>query len=268
MTSHINKARKADLAQRFRALHVGFDPLVLVNVWDAGSATTVARAGAKAIATSSWSVAAANGHADGEALPLDDVLPIISRIVRSVDLPVTVDFEGGYAEEPAIVSGNVRRLLDLGVTGLNFEDQVVNGPGLYSVAEQTSRLRAVRQTADAAGVPLFINARTDVFLKAAPDADHGNLLEHAVERCKAYAEAGADGFFAPGLTDLALIRELCEASPLPVNVMVTGAAPDLSAIAEKGVARISFGPAPYIRLMTALEHETRTLIDRTALRSG
>lgn len=174
MTSQINKA------EFFRSLHVPHYPLILYNIWDAGSAKAVAAAGAKAIATGSWSVAAAQGYQDGEELPLDDALAVVARITCSVDIPVTVDFEGGYAADPETVSRNVRRLLALGVIGLNFEDQVVDGKGLYSIEDQVARLRAVREAADSLGVPAFINARTDVFLKAAPHAEPAGLLDDAL----------------------------------------------------------------------------------------
>jgi 2-methylisocitrate lyase-like PEP mutase family enzyme len=147
--------------------------------------------------------------------------------------------------------------LELGVVGLNFEDQVVNGVGLYSIADQAARLRAVRQAADDLKLPAFINARTDVFLKAAPGTPQRDLMDDAVARCAAYADAGADGFFVPGLTDKALIRQICETSALPINVMMTQNLTAFRDIAALGVARISFGPAPYIGLSSVLEREAR-----------
>lgn len=160
MTSQIENAR------HFRNLHMPHNPLFLYNIWDAGSAKAVERAGAKAVATSSWSVAAAQGYADGEQLPFEDMMAVVTRIAKSVKVPVTVDFEGGYAADSETVEQNVRRLLELGIVGFNFEDQIVDGLGLYSVEDQVSRIRAARRAADSLGVPAFINARTDVFLKA------------------------------------------------------------------------------------------------------
>lgn len=249
MTSQI------DAARHFHSLHKPNEPIVLYNVWDAGSAVAVARAGARAIATGSWSVAAAQGHTDGEEISLDDALAIAARIVAKVDLPVTVDFEGGYAADPALVGENVRRLLALGAVGLNFEDQVVDGPGLHAIDDQVARLRAVRKAADDQGVPAFINARTDVFLKAAPDVDHAGLVDEALAREAAYSKAGADGFFVPGLKDKALIRRICEQATLPINVMVMGEPEEAREIATLGVSRISLGPAPYIRMMAHLEQD-------------
>lgn len=249
MTSQI------DAARLFRSLHRPTEPIVLYNIWDAGSAVAVARAGARAIATGSWSVAAAQGHADGEEIALDAALAIAARIVANVDLPVTVDFEGGYASDPVSVGENVRRLLAVGAIGLNFEDQVVDGPGLHAVEDQVARLRAVRKAADDHGIPAFVNARTDVFLKAAPDVDHAGLVEEALAREAAYAEAGADGFFVPGLKDKALIRRICEEASLPVNIMVMGDPEEAREIAALGVARISLGPAPYMRMTAQLERD-------------
>lgn len=256
MTSQI------DQAKLFHSLHVPHSPLVLYNIWDAGSARAVAHAGAKAIATGSWSVAAAQGFEDGEELPLDDALAVVAKIVQGVDLPVTVDFEGGYAVDPEGVGQNIRRLLALGVVGLNFEDQVVNAPGLFSITDQTARLRAVRDAADALGVPAFINARTDVFLKAAPDVEHASLLDDALARAAAYCEAGADGFFVPGLTDKSLIRSICEKVALPVNVMMTADAQAIRDVAALGVSRVSFGPHPYIGLTAILEREASACFQR------
>ncbi|MNE26530.1 isocitrate lyase/PEP mutase family protein [Agrobacterium tumefaciens] len=244
-------------AEIFRSLHIPGDPIVLYNIWDAGSAIAVARGGAKAVATGSWSVAAAQGYSDGEEMPLDDALSVVARITKCVDLPLTVDFEGGYADDPAAVRQNVGRLLALGVIGLNFEDQVVHGDGLHGIDHQSDRLRAVRSAASDAGVPVFINARTDVFLKAAEGVDHASLLDEAFAREAAYAAAGADGFFVPGLKDKKLIEKICRQASLPVNVMTSGDVEEVRALAELGVARISFGPAPYVEVSRDLESRAR-----------
>ena len=244
-------------AEIFRSLHIPGDPIVLYNIWDAGSAVAVARGGAKAIATGSWSVAAAQGYSDGEEMPLDDALSVVSRIAKCVDLPLTVDFEGGYANDPATVRQNVGRLLALGVIGLNFEDQVVHGNGLHDIDHQSERLQAVRSAAGDAGVPAFINARTDVFLKAAEGADHAALLDEAMAREAAYAAAGANSFFVPGLREKKLIEKICRQATLPINVMTSGDMEEVRALAEIGVARISFGPTPYARVSRDLESSAR-----------
>jgi len=237
----------------FARLHVKGDPVILFNIWDAGTAKAVADAGAKAIATGSWSVAAANGYSDGEELPMEAAIANLTRITASIDLPVTLDFEGGYTADLSGLRANVAKVIAAGAVGINFEDQIVGGEGLYSIAEQRERIAVVRAEADKRALPFFINARTDIFLKTLPGPHTHEQLEAAVERAHAYAEAGASGFFAPGLRDTELIRELCRRSPLPVNIMVMADVPPNQELAALGVARISYGPGPYRRMMEALK---------------
>src|ERR1700674_5797300 len=253
---------QSDKAGRFAELHVKGRPLLLYNAWDAGSAKAVLAAGAKAIATSSWSVAEAHGYRDGEAIPIALAEQIVARIAATIDAPVTVDFEGGYSEDDRELTSNVSRLFDLGVIGINFEDRVVKGVGLYDIDRQARRISAIRKAAEQKGVALFINARTDVFF------EHGDAPAQAVgealDRAKAYAVAGASGYFVPGLVDDALIGRICEGISLPVNVMVMEGVPSNGRLAELGVARISYGPIPYIRAMKELEQEARTALDQAA----
>lgn len=243
---------QVDKARQFQALHVKGRPVILYNIWDAGSAKAVVDAGAPAVATGSWSVAAAQGYPDGQALPLETLFGIARRIAAAVDVPVTIDFEGGYAEEPEQVAANFSALLETGVIGVNFEDQVVGGNGLYPIDRQAARISALRKVADAMGLPAFLNARTDLFLREKDKSRHPDLIPEAKARAQAYADAGASGFFVPGLVDPDCIREICDASPLPVNVLKMGDAPDLVALADLGVGRVSFGPAPYFRAMEDL----------------
>ena len=245
----------SEKARRFAALHRPGDPLILFNVWDVGSARVVAEpgAGAKAIATGSFSVAGAQGYADGEAMPLDRVLENARRIVEAVKLPVTVDFEGAYASDPRAAAENVLALVQTGAVGCNFEDRIVGGEGLYDLVDQARRVGTI-----AARVPrdFFLNARTDLFLQAAPK-DHEGLIEAALERAVTYAAAGADGFFVPGLVDEPLIARICERSPLPVNVMIWFGTPPLRRLAELGVARISHAGGPWRIAMEALGQAAR-----------
>jgi 2-methylisocitrate lyase-like PEP mutase family enzyme len=237
-------------AALFASLHVPGDPVILFNAWDAGSAKTVAEAGARAIATGSASVAAANGFSDAESLPMELAIENASRIVQAVDLPVTVDFEGAYAVAPEEVASNVALLAATGAIGCNFEDQVIGGEGLHPIALQAERIRAMRTVVSPG---FFINARTDIFLKAKADTHDGAMVDAALERARAYAAAGASGFFAPGLADLRLLRKLCDASPLPVNFMAWPGTPPTADIAATGIARISHGPFPYRLAMKALK---------------
>jgi 2-methylisocitrate lyase-like PEP mutase family enzyme len=240
-------------AARFAALHVKGAPLLLYNAWDAGSAQAILDAGAQAIATSSWAVAEAQGYRDGEAIPVELVEQIVARIAGTIDVPVTVDFEGGYSDDDQVLAANVFRLLALGVVGMNFEDRVVKGVGLYAVDRQAHRIAAIRDAADKQGVNLFINARTDVFL--GQQGDPAQSVGDALERAKAYASAGASGFFIPGLQDAALIGRICDGTALPVNVMVMDGVPSNERLSKLGVARISYGPIPYISAMKALKED-------------
>lgn len=237
-----------DKFERFASLHVPGDPVVLFNVWDAGSARAVADAGARAIATGSASVAGAHGFDDAEGLPLDLALANAARIVGVTALPVTIDFEGGYAVDPGLLADHATRLAGTGAIGCNFEDQVVGGVGLHSTAAQAARIGAIRR---ATGDAFFINARTDIFLQQRDGHDTA-MVDAALERARAYADAGASGFFAPGLADPALLARLCAASPLPVNFMAFPGGPDRATVAGAGVARISHGPFPWRAAMAAL----------------
>jgi 2-methylisocitrate lyase-like PEP mutase family enzyme len=240
-------------AQTFEQLHVPGKPLVLFNVWDAGSAIAVAKAGAQAIATGSWSVAAAHGVEDGEALALSDVLANAARIARAVDVPVTIDFEAGYGATPDEVGASVAALVATGAIGVNIEDRFIDRDGLQSIADQAARIGAARRAAETAGVPLFINARTDIFLNASAATHSSAMVDEAIARSHAYAEAGARGFFVPGLVHEGLLERVCRECPLPVNVMMFAAAPSAARCAELGVARISHGPGPYRGMAKWLE---------------
>ncbi|HEX4181716.1 MAG TPA: isocitrate lyase/phosphoenolpyruvate mutase family protein [Caulobacteraceae bacterium] len=244
-------------AEQFAALHKKGDPLVLYNIWDPGSAAVVAAAGAKAIATGSYSVATAIGFADREQTPLALVLDNCRRIAGAVDLPVTLDFEGGYALEPDALKRNIRSVIEAGAVGINFEDQVMGGEGLHDVSVQAARIAAVRAAADEASAGFFINARCDVFLQA-DRATHGaGHLRECLERGRAYADAGASGLFAPGLVDPDMIAELADKSPLPVNIMMMQGAPDIPTLRSLGVARASFAGGPYRLAMKALDEGAR-----------
>lgn len=244
-------------AKQFKALHVAGAPLILFNVWDAGSARTVVSAGASALATGSWSVAAAHGMTDGEKLALDLAIANLARIVASTDLPVSVDIESGYSD-PA---GTVERAIEVGAIGCNIEDSFPENGTLREVSEQAARIRQIRSVADASGVAFFINARTDVFFQK--DALNPALqLQSAIERAQIYAAAGADGIFVPGLSDIEQIGRFVAASPLPVNIMLGANSPESAEFAHVGVARLSYGPAPYSIAMKALEEAAGNALKR------
>ncbi len=250
-------------AETFAALHKKGNPVILYNIWDAGSAKAVQDAGAQALATGSAPVAMAQGFSDGQNIPMDYALDNARRIVGAVDLPVTLDFEGAYAEDVVGIANNVQSALETGVIGFNFEDQIVGTKDLHPIEAQAARVAAMREGCDTAGIPAFINARTDIFLKAAPDTHNEAMLEDAMARAKAYEDAGASGFFAPGLKDKDMIGRLCEATALPVNIIALPGTPDTPTLAKLGVARISYGPVPYRQMIAWLQEKASE-----ALQSG
>jgi 2-methylisocitrate lyase-like PEP mutase family enzyme len=250
-------------AETFRSLHVAGAPLVLFNAWDAGTAKAVAAAGAQAIATSSWSVAAANGFEDGERLPLGLAIDNLSRIVQVTDLPVTVDLESGYGATAGEVAHCVRRAIDAGAIGCNLEDSFPQNGSLRDAGDQAERIAHARK-ATGSDTAMFINARTDVFFQKPAEAHDDSMVRAALDRGRIYAKAGADGVFVPGLVDETLIARLAKGSPLPVNIMVEAGTPSLPRLAELGVARISFGPGPYLTMMKLLGEAAREALSGAA----
>jgi len=236
---------RTELARRLHALHRGPRPLLLFNIWDAGSARTVAACGAEALATSSWAAAAAHGVDDGEHLPLRATIEAVRRIAAASGLPLTVDLERGFGDPGSTVA----QAIEAGAVGCNLEDGL--GAGLRPPGEQAALIREARAAADAAGLPFFINARTDLFLQGA-DGREEDRIEQTLSRARAYAGAGADGLFVPGLTDPALIATLVRGCALPLNIMVVPGCPPLAELARLGVARVSHGPGPYLAAMQAV----------------
>jgi 2-methylisocitrate lyase-like PEP mutase family enzyme len=240
----------------FAALHVPGNPVILYNIWDVGSAKAVVAAGAKALATGSHPVGDASGFGDAHQVPLDYVFANAARIVEAIDpLPLTVDFEGAYSTDPDEGGRNVADLKATGAVGCNFEDQVVGGEGLHSQESQVARIKAIRR---AVGDDFFINARTDLYLKV--EAHDDGLVGQVVERGKAFADAGASGFFVPRLADPRQIERIVREVPLPLNVIAFPGAPPKAEWAAAGVARISHGPFPHRALMAQLTEAARAAI--------
>lgn len=235
-----------DKVKAFGDLHVPGDPLILFNIWDAGSAKAVSEAGANAIATGSWGVACSLGYKDGETLPLDAALENLERILSVTDLPVTIDMEAGYGADPAAVGASVARAAAAGAVGINIEDKDPVTRQLFETAEAVARIKA------AAASGMWINARADLFILTPKEQHDAALVDAVVERAKAYADAGANSLFVPFIYDAGLIARLCEKSPLPVNILVGDGIPDLKALAGLGVARISHGHGPWAKAMQDL----------------
>lgn len=238
-----------NVVERFRILHVPGDPLVLFNIWDAGSARAVATAGAKAIATGSFGVAEANGLVDGETVPLELALANLKRIAGVVDLPVSIDMESGYGKTSQAVARSVASAAELGAAGINMEDRLPGESDLQPIAGQAERLRA------AADSGLFVNARCDTFRGRDAAEDGAALVAATLERARAYADAGASGLFVPFLSDAKCIAGICEGSPLPVNILWSAKCGDRDSLAELGVARISHGHQPWAAAMAWLERQ-------------
>ena len=243
-----------DKIARSRALHIPVDSLILVNIWDAGSAKAVAAAGAKAIATGSFGVAGAQGRADGEDFPLEDVFENLDRILSVTELPVTIDMESGYGADPAAVGVSVGRARDAGAAGINMEDRLPGQSDLLPLAEAAARYRTAADTG------IFVNARCDTF-RGQDVATAGDALVAAtLERARAYADAGAGSLFVPFLLDSRCIGAICDASPLPVNILRGAEGPTHKELAELGVARISHGHQPWAAAMVWLEAQAAQVL--------
>lgn len=243
-----------DKIATFRALHIPGDPLILFNIWDAGSAKAVAAAGAKAIATGSYGVAGAQGRADGEDFPLAAVFENLARILSVTDLPVTIDMESGYGADPAAVGASVGRARAAGAAGINMEDRLPGRNDLLPIAQAQARYRAAADTG------IFVNARCDVFRGADVAKDGERLIAAVLERARAYADAGAGSLFVPFLLDPKCIGAICDASPLPVNILRGKGGPTHAELASLGVARISHGHQPWAAAMAWLTGQAQQVL--------
>jgi 2-methylisocitrate lyase-like PEP mutase family enzyme len=228
----MSEARQAR-ARIFHSLHAPGLLLVLANAWDAASARMIEGCGARAIATTSAGLAWSHGYPDGDALPPDVLAAAVAEIARVISVPLSVDFEGGYAADPARVGEGIARVIDAGAVGINLED------GTDSPDILCAKIEAVKTAARGRGVDLFVNARCDVFLRrlAAPE----RALAETLARGGRYRSAGADGLFVPGVTDTAAIRAIAAGVALPLNVIVMPGLPPVAELAALGVRRLSAG---------------------------
>lgn len=220
-------------AEQFRALHHGPTPLVLPNAWDVASARVIEESGFPAIATTSAGVAFSLGYPDGQRITRDVMIEAVRRIANAVKVPVSADVEAGYGDTPEAAGETIRAVISAGAIGANLED------GLVDLNLQVERIQAAREAARATGIPLVLNARTDVYLRRG--GDDKALLDDAVRRLNAYLHAGADCAFPIGARDPQLIAELVRAIDGPVNVLAGPGAPSIPELQRLGVARVSFG---------------------------
>jgi 2-methylisocitrate lyase-like PEP mutase family enzyme len=241
-------------AEELRRLHDAPEPLVLVNAWDAVSARVVAAApGCRAIATASWSIAAAHGFPYGEAISREAMIEAVRVVAGAVELPVTADLERGFGDARVTVES----ALEAGAVGCNLEDSDGNG-GLWPAEEHAAVVASARAAGDAAGVPLVINARTDVYLTDVVPPEERVVA--AIERGEAYLEAGADCIFVPGLADLATIEHVARELDGRISVFGLAGGPALAELAKAGVARVSYGPGPLGVAMAALSRAAESLL--------
>ncbi|MBJ7339559.1 isocitrate lyase/phosphoenolpyruvate mutase family protein [Mycolicibacterium sp.] len=225
-------------AAALKALHVPGNPVVLPTVWDAWSAKLAVDAGFAALTVGSHPVADSVGKEDGEGMSFDDLTTRVAQITGAVDVPISVDVESGYGEAPQRL---IEGLLSAGAVGLNIEDTVhKEGKRLRTPEEHAALVGELRKAADASGVHVVINARTDLFVRN--DGDDADRVDRAIARLKLAADAGADSLYPVGRHDDETQRRLTSELPLPVNAIALPDTDDPASFGPLGVGRISFGP--------------------------
>lgn len=259
----MSNPQQKEKAEVFRKLHTEGDVLLLANVWDVASARIVEDAGFPAIATSSAGIAFARGFPDGQKIPPERMLTVIADIARAVNVPVTADVEAGYGSKPEDAARTARGVIEAGAVGMNFED-ATGDPArpLFELQEQVERIHAIREQGKSLGVPLVINARTDVYLLQIGEAT--TRYGEALRRLSAYRDARADCLFVPGLVDIATIRQFVADLNCPVNILAVPSSPSVAELTGAGVRRISLGSGPMRAAMGLLRRlATEVAMDGT-----
>jgi 2-methylisocitrate lyase-like PEP mutase family enzyme len=261
---------QADKARLFLELHRTERPLVLPNAWDVASARIFEEAGFPAIATTSAGIANALGYPDGQRIPRSEMLDMVARIAHATRVPVTADMEAGYGD----VAETARGVIEAGAVGFNLEDGNYDAdPSRFDPAVQCSAIRRAREVGESLGIPLVINARTDVFLgdfpvrggvgqDQAPTGRSGaarQRFNECLRRLRAYAEAGAQSLFVPGLRDEVAIGELVRNLDRPLNILVTAGSPTIARLRELGVARVTVGSGAMRAVMGLTQRIARDL---------
>jgi len=239
-------------ASAFHRLHAPGQLLVLPNAWDAASARLMESLGAAAIATTSSGLCWSHGYADGRSIPREILVGAVAEIVRVTSLPVSVDVEAGYAAEPKRVAETVVAVIDAGAVGINLED------GSAPPELLAAKIEAVKQAAKASGVDLFVNARTDVYLKRLTPPERA--ASETIARARRYAEAGCDGLFVPGLAETGAIRAIAAAGRVPLNLMVLPQLPPVAELRACGVRRVSAGSAVCAAALGAARRAAKQLL--------
>ena len=245
----IIQSSQAAKAEIFRSQHLSGKLLVLPNIWDALGARLLQKTGFKSVATASVATALSNGYLDGEKIPFVELLKIVNQIATAVPLPVTVDIERGFADSILKLKENIRRLIENGAIGINIEDSIPDHQGLYSIEEQCHKIEGIREAAIQCGVPIVINARTDVFLQ-----NQENAMARAVERGRAFKLAGADCFYPIVLNNYDDLSHILAKVEMPINVLLSKPVSDLKQLEKIGVARVSLGPNLLNHVLTTMKH--------------
>jgi 2-methylisocitrate lyase-like PEP mutase family enzyme len=255
MTEHI-QTEKGNL---FKQLHHNGELLVLPNIWDPLGAILLERLGYTAVATASASIAFSNGYADGEKIPFNDLLVILKRIVQRVQVPVTADIESGYAKNNFILEENIKKLIDAGIAGINLEDGAHDGNIISPIKDQCEKISLIKETAIKMGIPLFINARTDVYLKENHLSENEKLSE-TIRRGNAYKDSGADGFYPIFVKKKETVEAIIEAVTLPLNILLLPGIPGFETLKTIGVSRLSLGPGFLKTAINAMKNVAEKLL--------
>ena len=257
-------------AQQLLSLHNNGKLLILPNVWNPIGARMLEAKGYSAVATASAAIAESLGYSDGEQIKLDTMLEMVTRIVRSVDVPVTADFEAGYSDTIEGLQENISKLLDTGAVGLNFEDSFDDSAHLRPIPTQVERIKAVREVAERRGIHLVINARADSFFAEGFSSDE-ERIEDVVTRLNAYTKAGADCVYPVGRGDKETLKILRKRISAPINILATAKTASLKDLQEIGINRVSFGPYIFRSLlakMSAMQDEILNMGDYDIVMNG
>lgn len=259
--SRIIKADQAEKARKFLALHKGPKIVLLPNAWDVASARIFEEAGFPAIATTSAGVANSLGYPDGQHIRPDEMLEVVRRIAEAVSVPVTADMEAGYGQTPEEVAATARGVLEAEAVGMNLEDTIEERPdSLADLNLQKERIRAILEVARSAGIPLVLNARSDVILAGV--GEPATRAQRTIERLEAYREAGAQSLFAPGVKDKETIARLARGVHGPLNILATAGTPPIAELEKIGVARVSLGSGPMRATMGLVARIARQLREK------
>ncbi|MEO5908446.1 MAG: isocitrate lyase/phosphoenolpyruvate mutase family protein [Ginsengibacter sp.] len=245
--------------KQFHQIHLNNELLILPNIWNPLGAILLEDLGYKAVATASASIAFTNGIDDGEKISFDELILILKKIVKSVKIPVTADIESGYAKNNFDLKENIKRLIDIGIVGINFEDSQHEDQKLFTKEIQSEKINLIRKTASEKSSNLFINARTDVFIKE-NHLSKEEQLSNAIERGKAYKDAGADGFYPIVLKEKESIKTIIREVSLPINILMLSGIPDFSTLKEIGLARVSLGPGFLKKAINSMKNIAEKLL--------